>query len=433
MPVKLNKADTGFEAGFADLLTQKRETDADVNAVVADILEEVRRDGDQAILSYTNKFDRLSATSSAELRFTADEIQEAVSACDAETLKALKIAATRIEEYHRKQKPENLRYQESAGIELGYRWTAIENIGLYVPGGLATYPSSVLMNAIPAKVAGAKRLVMVVPTPDGRVNPLVLAAADLCGVDEIYRIGGAQAVAALAYGTETIRPVDKIVGPGNAYVATAKKQVFGTVGIDMIAGPSEILVVADNANDPSWIAADLLSQAEHDPVAQSILITDSQAFADDVEKAVEHHLSTLPRSDIARTSWQDYGAIIVINKMSEASPLVDRIAPEHLELCVDDPDALADTISHAGAIFLGRYTPEAIGDYIAGPNHVLPTARTARFSSGLSTLDFMKRSSLIKLDANGLANIGPSAVKLANSEGLGAHALSIAVRLNMPK
>lgn len=433
MATKLKNSDANFEQGFLKLLGEKRETDADVGVIVSNILKDVRASGDDAVLDYTNKFDRLDLTSATEMKVSAEEIKAAVSKCDAETLEALKIAAKRIEAYHLRQKPDDLRYEDEAGIELGYRWTAIENIGLYVPGGLATYPSSVLMNAIPARVAGASRLVMVVPTPDGVVNPLVLAAADLCGVDEVFRIGGAQAVAALAYGTQSISAVDKIVGPGNAFVATAKKQVFGTVGIDMIAGPSEILVVADNKNDPAWIAADLLSQAEHDPVAQSILITDDADFAASVEAAIESHLKTLPRSEIASTSWQDYGAILIVEQMKDAPALVNRLAPEHLELCVDDPESLAADIKHAGAIFLGRYTPEAIGDYIAGPNHVLPTSRTARFSSGLSTLDFMKRSSLIKLDAQGLAKIGPPAVKLAQSEGLGAHALSIAIRLNMPK
>ncbi|MEH6476118.1 MAG: histidinol dehydrogenase [Sneathiella sp.] len=433
MASKLNSTDANFEAAFANLLGQKRETDADVNAVVTDILQDVRNRGDLAIIEYTNKFDRVSLTSADELKVSSAEIKAAIKQCDSETLDALKLAAKRIEAYHLKQKPEDLRYEDEEGIELGYRWNAIENVGLYVPGGLATYPSSVLMNAIPARVAGATRLVMVVPTPDGIINPLVLAAADLCGVTEIYRIGGAQAIAALAYGTESISPVDKIVGPGNAFVATAKKQVFGTVGIDMIAGPSEILVVADNKNDPAWIAADLLSQAEHDPVAQSILITDDADYADAVEAAVQSHLKSLDRADIARASWNDYGAVIVVKTMQEATALVDKIAPEHLELCVDDPEGLAADIRHAGAIFMGRYTPEAIGDYIAGPNHVLPTARTARFSSGLSTLDFMKRSSIIKLDATGLRKIGPPAIRLARSEGLDAHALSIAVRLNMPK
>lgn len=432
MVSKLINTDADFEADFQNLLNQKRESDADVNAAVLDILSAVRQQGDQAVLDYTNRFDRLALSSSAELRVTDEEVRQAVESCDAETLDALKIAAKRIESYHLKQKPDDLSYVDEDKIQLGYRWTPIEQVGLYVPGGLATYPSSVLMNAIPAKVAGASRLVMVVPTPDGKLNPLVLAAADLCGVHEIYRIGGAQAVAALAYGTESITKVDKIVGPGNAYVATAKKQVFGTVGIDMIAGPSEILVVADDKNDPAWIAADLLSQAEHDPVAQSILITDSAPYAAQVEQAVQTHLATLPRAEIAAASWNNYGAIIIVDKMENAPELVDQIAPEHLELCVDDPEGLANQIRHAGAIFLGRYTPEAIGDYIAGPNHVLPTARTARFSSGLSTLDFMKRTSLIKLDAEGLNKIGPPAIKLANSEGLGAHALSIAIRLNMP-
>jgi len=361
---------------------------------------------------------------------TDAEIKEAVASCEQTTLEALKTAAVRIEDYHRRQLPADQMYQDNAGVSLGYRWTAIENIGLYVPGGRATYPSSVLMNAIPAKVAGASRLVMVVPMPDGDINPMVLAAADLCGVDEIYRIGGAQAVAALAYGTEIIAPVDKIVGPGNAYVASAKKQVFGTVGIDMIAGPSEILVVADNLNDPAWIAADLLSQAEHDPVAQSVLITDDEAFGAAVEAAIESHLASLGRAEIARASWQDYGAVITVKEMAEAPKLVDRIAPEHLELCVEDPEGLAAEIRHAGAIFLGRYSPEAIGDYIAGPNHVLPTSRTARFSSGLSTLDFVKRTSLMKLDAASLQKIGPAAIALAESEGLGAHALSVSIRLN---
>ncbi len=433
MTARLSISDVDFEERFLEVLGQKRETDADVNDTVAAILADVRARGDEAVVEYTNRFDRLTLDSGADLKVTAEEIATAKGSCDADTLNALSIAAERIKSYHEKQKPEDLRYTDADGIELGYRWTAIEAVGLYVPGGLATYPSSVLMNAIPAKVAGASRLVMVVPTPDGTINPLVLAAADLCGVDEVYRIGGAQAVAALAYGTDTITKVDKIVGPGNAFVATAKKQVFGTVGIDMIAGPSEILVVADNQNDPAWIAADLLSQAEHDPVAQSILITDDAQYAKSVEEAVASHLKTLPRSDIAGESWKNYGVVIVVGEMDQAPALVDRLAPEHLELCVSYPDALSEKITHAGAIFLGRYTPEAIGDYIAGPNHVLPTARTARFSSGLSTLDFMKRTSLIKLDAEGLQKIGPPAVDLANSEGLGAHALSIAIRLNMPK
>ncbi len=430
MPLKLESRDAGFEAAFAAFLDQKRDEDRNVDAIAADILADVRARGDAALLDYTAKFDRLTVTAAADLRLSRAEIDAAIAACDAETLAALKVAADRIEAYHRKQLPEDAFYEDADGVSLGYRWTAIENVGLYVPGGRATYPSSVLMNAIPAKVAGASRLVMVVPMPEGAFNPLVLAAADLCGVDEIYRIGGAQAIGALAYGTETIAPVDKIVGPGNAYVASAKKQVFGTVGIDMIAGPSEILVVADSRNDPAWIAADLLSQAEHDPVAQSILITDDAGFAAAVEKAIETHLTTLERAAIARQSWQKFGAIIILDDMAEAPALVDRIAPEHLELCVDEPEALSAKISHAGAIFLGRYSPEAIGDYVAGPNHVLPTSRTARFSSGLSTLDFVKRTSLMKLGPDSLRRIGPAALALARSEGLGAHALSISIRLN---
>ncbi|PHQ69904.1 MAG: histidinol dehydrogenase [Sneathiella sp.] len=433
MAVSLSAASPEFSTQFEALLNQKRDSDENVDSVAADILADVRARGDEAVLDYTNRFDRVELVDAATLQVTREEIDSAINKCLPETINALKVAAHRIEAYHQRQMPEDLMYRDEDGVELGYRWTAIENIGLYVPGGLATYPSSVLMNAIPAKVAGATRLVMMVPMPDGKINPLVLAAADLCGVHEIYRIGGAQAIGALAYGTKTIAPVDKIVGPGNAYVASAKKQVFGTVGIDMIAGPSEILVVADNRNDPAWIAADLLSQAEHDPVAQSILITDDATFAADVESALQLHLQTLPRADIAAASWRDYGAIIVVDDLSEAPAIVNRIAPEHLELCVDDPDTLAGAIKHAGAIFLGRYSPEAIGDYVAGPNHVLPTSRTARFSSGLSTLDFVKRTSLMRLDAASLGKIGPAAVALAQSEGLGAHALSVAIRLNMPK
>ncbi|WP_373085966.1 histidinol dehydrogenase [Sneathiella sp.] len=432
MALKLTSTQKDFEAQFVALLSRNQEADGDVNAITSGILADVRVRKDAAVLEYTNKFDRVSLTNAAALRVTAAEIKTAKSACDGPTLEALKVAAQRIEAYHRKQLPEDLSYTDEDGVELGYRWTAIDNIGLYVPGGLATYPSSVLMNAIPAKVAGASRLVMVVPMPDGVINPLVLAAADLCGVHEIYRIGGAQAIGALAYGTETIAPVDKIVGPGNAYVASAKKHVFGTVGIDMIAGPSEILVVADSKNDPAWIAADLLSQAEHDPVAQSILITDNADFAREVERAVERHLETLDRKAIAAASWRDYGAIILVQSLDEAPALVDRIAPEHLELCTDDPDSLAARIRHAGAIFLGRYSPEAMGDYVVGPNHVLPTSRTARFSSGLSTLDFLKRTSMMRLDAQSLGKLGPAARTLAEAEGLGAHALSVSIRLNTP-
>jgi len=380
------------------------------------------------LLDYTQRFDRLSLTA-AELRIPQAELDAAVGACDAETIAALELAAERIADYHRRQKPEDLDYRDAAGVRLGHRWTAVEAAGLYVPGGTAAYPSSVLMNALPAKVAGVERLVMVVPTPDGVAVPLVLAAAKLAGVTEVYRVGGAQAVAALAFGTATIAKVDKIVGPGNAYVAAAKRQVFGTVGIDMIAGPSEILVVADAGNRPDFIAADLLSQAEHDTAAQSILITDDTGFADAVEAEVAKQLEALPRSAIAQESWQAHGAVITVAGLDAAVALIDRIAPEHLELAVADPDALAMKVRNAGAIFLGRYTPEAIGDYLAGPNHVLPTARSARFSSGLSVLDFMKRSSLISCDAAALAAIGPAAVRLAEAEGLDAHAKSVALRL----
>ena len=419
----------GFEDDFAALLNAKRETDEDVNTAVAAILAEVRQRGDAAVLDYTARFDRLTLTPET-MRVTAAEVDAALAACDADTLAALRLAAARIADFHRRQLPENLNYVDAAGVRLGYRWTSVGAAGLYVPGGTAAYPSSVLMNALPAKVAGVPRLVMVVPTPDGRLNPLVLAAARIAGVNEIYRIGGAQAVAALAYGTATIAPVDKIVGPGNAYVAAAKRQVFGTVGIDMIAGPSEILVVADGANDPAWIAADLLSQAEHDTSAQSILVTDDAEFGRRVAAAVESHLATLPRADIAWASWRDYGAIIHVPSLTEAPALIDRLAPEHLELAVEDPDALAAQVRNAGAIFLGRYTPEAVGDYVGGPNHVLPTARSARFSSGLGVSDFLKRTSLLGCDADALRAIGPAAVALADAEGLGAHRLSVALRLN---
>lgn len=428
MPLRLNSSDRDFETAFAALLGSKRETDEDVDAAVAEILTAVRREGDAAVLRYTARFDRLEL-SAETLRFSEAELAEAAGRCDPETLTALELAAERIADYHRRQKPEDLDYRDAAGVRLGHRWTAVQAAGLYVPGGTAAYPSSVLMNALPAKVAGVERLVMTVPTPDGVVNPLVLAAARLAGVTEVYRIGGAQAVAALAYGTATIAPVDKIVGPGNAYVAAAKRRVFGTVGIDMIAGPSEILVVADGDNRPDLIAADLLSQAEHDTAAQSILMTDDADFADAVVAAVESQLAALPRGTIAGESWRRHGAVITLASMEEAPALTDRIAPEHLELAVTDPDALARRIRNAGAIFLGRYTPEAIGDYLAGPNHVLPTARSARFSSGLSVLDFMKRSSLIACDAESLQTIGPAAVRLAEAEGLDAHAKSVALRL----
>lgn len=429
MPLKLSTTDASFEEDFVKLLGMKRESDADVDAAVANIIDDVRTRGDEAVCEYTNRFDRLNIDASG-MAVTAAEVDAAIGEIDADLLKSLELAATRIRAYHEKQMPADERYTDESGVELGWRWRAVSAAGLYVPGGLASYPSSVLMNAIPAKVAGVERLVMVVPTPDNKMNPLVLAAARIAGVDEIYRIGGAQAIAALAYGTDTIKPVDKIVGPGNAFVAAAKRRVFGQVGIDMIAGPSEILVVADGSNDPSWVAADLLSQAEHDPVAQSILITDDAGFADQVQVAIDEHLETLPRAEIAGASWRDFGAIVLVENLSQAPALVDRIAPEHLELAVDDPDALAEEIHHAGAIFLGRYTPEAIGDYVAGPNHVLPTARSARFSSGLGVLDFIKRSSLIKCTPESLAKIGPAAIALADSEGLQAHGLSVAIRSN---
>lgn len=423
--------DENFAADFAQLLSMKREQSVDVNAAVASIIEDVRAHGDQAVIALTEKYDRQLLTPET-LRIQDAEIDAALAACDADTLAALQLAADRIADFHARQKPENARFKDAAGVELGHRWSAVDAAGLYVPGGLANYPSSVLMNAIPARVAGVGRVVMVVPTPDGQINPLVLVAAKLAGVDEIYRIGGAQAVAALAYGTETIAPVNVIVGPGNAYVAAAKKQVFGQVGIDMIAGPSEILVVADNQNDPAWMAADLLSQAEHDEVAQSIFICDDAAYAEQVAAAIESALTMLPREDIARASWENFGAIVVVNNvMRDAPELVNQLAPEHLELAVADPEALAENIRHAGAIFMGRHTPEAIGDYIAGPNHVLPTARAARYASGLSVLDFMKRSSLVKCDAAALAEIGPAAVRLAEEEGLQAHGRSIAIRLNI--
>ena len=429
MPRRLDARQKGFERELAAFLALKRESEADVDAVVAGILDAVRKRGDAALIEFTLRFDHVDLEETG-MRFSAGEIAAAAGRCDAETIAALRAAAGRIEAFHRKQLPEDISYTDQAGVRLGARWTPIAAAGLYVPGGLAAYPSSVLMNAIPARVAGVDRIVMVVPAPHGEINPLVLAAAHIAGVTEIYRVGGAQAVAALAYGTESIRPVDKIVGPGNAYVAAAKRQVFGTVGIDLIAGPSEILVVADGENRPDWIAADLLSQAEHDASAQSILITDDAAFADRVAGAVDDLLRTIDRRDIASASWRDFGAVIVVGDLDRAAEIVDRIAPEHLELAVADPDALAAKVRHAGAIFLGRLTPEAVGDYVAGPNHVLPTSGSARFSSGLGVLDFMKRTSLVACDARALDRIGPHAVALARAEGLGAHALSISIRLD---
>ena len=430
MTLRLSTTDADFEARFQALLTAKRAEEEDVDAQAAAIIADVRARGDAAVLDYTARWDRLTL-SAAELRLSDAEISGVADKADPRALAALEIAAARIRAFHERQMPGVIDYVDDQGIGLGARWTPVQAAGLYVPGGTAAYPSSVLMNAIPAAVAGVKRLAMVVPTPDGVMNPLVFAAARLSGVTEIYRIGGAQAVAALAYGTKSIAPVDKITGPGNAYVAAAKRRVFGQVGIDMIAGPSEILVVADGANDPHWIAADLLSQAEHDPSAQAILITDDAAFADAAARAVEAELAGALREGTSRTSWTANGAIIVVRHLDEAVPLVDAIAPEHLELAVADPDALAAKVSNAGAIFLGRHTPEAIGDYVAGPNHVLPTSRPARFASGLGVLDFMKRTTLVRCDAAGLAAIGPAALTLAEAEGLPAHARSVAIRLNV--
>ena len=428
MAVFLNADDPDFETAFATLLGAKREDSPDVQNVVAEIISEVRAGGDEAVLRLTEKFDRLALTAD-QMRFSKDQIAQYCAEVSIEERAALELAAERIRAYHQKQLPEDAQWTDPSGAELGWRWTPVSAAGLYVPGGLASYPSSVLMNAIPAKVAGVERLVVVVPTPDGAVNPLVLLAAEIVGVDEVYRIGGAQAIAALAYGTDTIAPVDKITGPGNAYVAVAKRQVFGKVGIDMIAGPSEILVIADADNDPDWIALDLLSQAEHDASAQSILITDDAEFAKAVDKAVEARLATLERRDIAAASWRDFGAIIEVPSLEIAAQLSDRIAPEHLELCVADPKALSEKVTHAGAIFLGMWTPEAIGDYVGGPNHVLPTARSARFSSGLSVLDFVKRTTLASMNAEALRAIGPAAETLAISESLEAHGLSVRARL----
>jgi histidinol dehydrogenase len=429
MPVFLNAAEPGFEAGFVTLLAAKREEAADVDDTVAAIIADVRARGDAAVIELTQRFDRLSLTPET-MAFTPDEIDAECARVAPEDRAALELAAARIRAYHERQVPRDESWTDAAGATLGWRWTPVSAAGLYVPGGLASYPSSVLMNAIPARVAGVKRLAIAVPTPDGAANPLVLMAARLAGVDEIYRIGGAQAIAALAYGTETIAPVDKITGPGNAFVAAAKRRVFGRVGIDMIAGPSEILVIADRHNDPDWIALDLLSQAEHDESAQSILITDDADFGRAVARAVEARLETLERRAIAGASWRDHGAVIVVRDLLQAAELSDRIAPEHLELCVEDADALAARITHAGAIFLGKWTPEAIGDYAGGPNHVLPTARSARFSSGLSVMDFVKRTTLARMTPQALRAIGPAAERLAISESLEAHGLSVRARLD---
>ena len=429
MPVRLATSESGFEPAFEAFLATKREASEDVDQAVRAILADVKARGDKALIDLTQKFDSVDL-GTLGIRVTADEVEAAFRAASAETLDALKLAHDRIKDHHMRHLPQSETYRDALGVTLGHRWTAVESAGLYVPGGLASYPSSVLMNAVPAKVAGVERLVIAVPAPKGQLNPLVLAAAKLAGVSEIYRVGGAQGIAALAYGTETIRPVAKIVGPGNAYVAAAKRQVFGTVGIDSIAGPSEVLVIADRHNDPDWIAADLLAQAEHDTAAQSILMTDDAAFADAVEGAVRRQVQRLPKADIAGASWRDFGAVILLRSLDEAPALADRIAAEHLEIATRDPDGLAARIRNAGALFLGAHTPEVIGDYVAGPNHVLPTARSARFSSGLGVLDFMKRTSILKLDADALARLAPAAMTLAAAEGLEAHRRSVEIRLS---
>lgn len=428
MPVTLMTEDKNFDAGFAALLGAKREEAEDVDEAVAAIIAQIRAEGDRALIALTERFDRLTLTPDT-MRIPESALRAARDGLATEDRAALETAAERIRIYHAEQLPENRLWVDPQGAELGWRWTPIDAVGLYVPGGQASYPSSVLMNAVPAQVAGVRRLVVSVPTPAGEVNPMVLAACALAGVDEVYRIGGAQAIAAMAYGTATIPPVDKITGPGNAYVAAAKRQVFGRTGIDMIAGPSEVVIIADGAQNPEWLALDLMAQAEHDADAQSILITSDAALAEAVDNAVNTLLPDLPRAEIARASWERHGAIIITRDLAEAARLSDRLAPEHLELCLEDPQALLPLINHAGAIFLGAWTPEAAGDYVSGPNHVLPTARSARFSSGLSVLDFMKRTTIAQLAPTALAEIGPAAIRLAESEGLQAHARSIAARL----
>ena len=430
MPIRIETSSADFSLRFNAFLAMKREVSVDIETATRAIVDDVAARGDAALLDATRRFDRLELQPSG-LRILPEEIDAAVAACDRGTLDALAFARDRIDLFHRRQLPNDDRFTDALGVELGWRWSAIDAVGLYVPGGTAAYPSSVLMNAVPAKVAGVGRVVMVVPSPDGKLNPLVLAAARLAGVSEIYRVGGAQAIAALAYGTTTIAPVAKIVGPGNAYVAAAKRQVFGKVGIDMIAGPSEVLVIADHTGNADWIAADLLAQAEHDANAQSILITDSKALAEDVARAVEAQLTTLPRAAIARASWTDYGAIIVVDHLDESVALADAIAAEHLEIMTADPETLCARIRNAGAIFLGAHTPEAIGDYVGGSNHVLPTARSARFSSGLGVLDFMKRTSILRCGPDQLRALGPAAMTLGKAEGLDAHARSVGLRLNL--
>jgi histidinol dehydrogenase len=429
MAIRLDIRSVDFAQRFRAFLDAKREASADVEAAVRAIVDDVARRGDAAVRDYTLKFDKLDLAD-AGARVPAEEIAAAMSHCSRDALDALELARSRIEAYHGRQLPQDERFVDALGVELGARWTAIEAVGLYVPGGTAAYPSSVLMNAVPAKVAGVPRIVMVVPAPGGKLNPLVLTAAKLAGIDDILRIGGAQAIAALAYGTETIAPVAKIVGPGNAFVAAAKRMVFGKVGIDMIAGPSEVLILADGGGNPDWIAADLLAQAEHDTSAQAILITDAEQLAGEVERAVVRQLAALPRGDVAAASWRDNGAVIVVRAIEEALPLIDAIAPEHLEITIADGEGLAKRIRNAGAIFLGAHTPEAIGDYVAGSNHVLPTARSARFSSGLGVLDFMKRTSILKCGPEQLRKLADAAITLGTAEGLDAHARSIAIRLN---
>jgi histidinol dehydrogenase len=429
MAMALDMQSADFERRFQALLAAKRESSADVDAAVAAIIADVRGRGDEALADYSLRFDRVDVARLG-LKIGAAEVEAAIAQCDETALEALRLAHDRVTDFHRRQKPADLRFTDSLGVELGWRWRPIDAVGLYVPGGAASYPSSVVMNAVPAKIAGCRRLAMVVPTPDGQINPLALAAARIAGVDEIYRVGGAQAIAALAYGTKTIAPVAKIVGPGNAYVAAAKRRVFGVVGIDMIAGPSEVVVLADRSADPRFVAADLLAQAEHDEAAQSILITDDSGFARAVEAEVDRQLVDLPRAKIAGASWRDNGAVILCPSLMSALPLVDRLAPEHLEIMAGDAEALADKVANAGAIFLGAHTPEAIGDYVGGSNHVLPTARSARFSSGLGVLDFVKRTSLLKCDARSLEALGPAAIVLGEAEGLEAHARSVALRLD---
>jgi len=429
MPLRLRSSSKNFAEEFSKFLNTKREVQVDVEAVVTDILKDVDISGDEALFKYTSRFDRFQLTAD-NIRISSREAKTAFKKCDKKQVDALLLAAERIHAFHIKQLPNDIAYEDNDGVQLGLKWNPIDAVGIYVPGGLASYPSSVLMNSIPAKVAGVKRLVMAVPTPDGIINPLVLAAASIAGVDEIYRVGGAQAIGALAYGCKSIQPVDKIVGPGNTYVATAKRQVFGIVGIDMIAGPSEILIVADNKNNPSWIAADLLAQAEHDETAQAILITDDENFASQVCGAIDTQLLDLSRKEIASKSWEKFGAVIIIGAMEEAVGLINRLAPEHLEIAIEEPNALAADILNAGAIFIGRYTPEALGDYIGGPNHVLPTGRSARFSSGLGVLDFLKRTTLLEVSAQSIKSIGPAAITLAKAEGLEAHALSVSLRLS---